>query len=275
MKRCPACRSQYTDDTLQFCLQDGTPLQTVAAESSEGTWQPAPPEEETIVSERSSRPYPPVPTPGNVVPARTKSRTGLLIFASALGTLLLVGILAAGYLISRRAQQNARSGSNINVNVSRTPEPAQSPSPTPSPSPTSNAANANSEASPTPDAAEMSREVTRAIADWQNDTESLDIDNLVDRYTDPVDYYRTPGASREFVRRDKERAFSLYDSVNFDISNIRISPGSTPNTAVAEFDKAWEFDGENHSEGKVRTRLTLSKVEDRWLISGERDLKVY
>ena len=27
MKQCPNCQSQYTDDTVQFCLTDGTPLQ--------------------------------------------------------------------------------------------------------------------------------------------------------------------------------------------------------------------------------------------------------
>src|SRR5215218_7352756 len=26
MKRCPECRRDYTDDTLSFCLEDGTPL---------------------------------------------------------------------------------------------------------------------------------------------------------------------------------------------------------------------------------------------------------
>src|SRR5258708_25851817 len=26
MRICPACKTQYSDDTLQYCLQDGTPL---------------------------------------------------------------------------------------------------------------------------------------------------------------------------------------------------------------------------------------------------------
>ncbi len=26
MKRCPECRRDYYDDTLSFCLEDGTPL---------------------------------------------------------------------------------------------------------------------------------------------------------------------------------------------------------------------------------------------------------
>ena len=35
MKKCPQCKSIYGDDTLSFCLQDGTPLS--AAYDSEAT----------------------------------------------------------------------------------------------------------------------------------------------------------------------------------------------------------------------------------------------
>jgi flagellar basal body-associated protein FliL len=28
VKRCPKCRSTFTDETLNFCLTDGTPLET-------------------------------------------------------------------------------------------------------------------------------------------------------------------------------------------------------------------------------------------------------
>src|SRR5262245_54648085 len=33
MKRCPKCNSQYSDATLSFCLQDGTPLVDVKQSS--------------------------------------------------------------------------------------------------------------------------------------------------------------------------------------------------------------------------------------------------
>lgn len=42
MKRCPTCQSTYTDDSLNFCLQDGTTLLRVEdappARSSDATW---------------------------------------------------------------------------------------------------------------------------------------------------------------------------------------------------------------------------------------------
>ena len=44
MKQCPTCQSQYTDDTLQFCLQDGSPLNFVGNQG----------EQETVVTGRPS-----------------------------------------------------------------------------------------------------------------------------------------------------------------------------------------------------------------------------
>ena len=188
----------------------------------------------------------------------------------------MLAILGAGFWIaSRGRQETARGSTNVNVAISRSPEPAPTPSPTVSPSPASNSANFISNTAPRPDVCTGWQGSTKAVAGRQEDTESLDTDNLAGRYADTVDYYRNPGASRDFVIRDKERAFSMYDTIRFEINNMQITPGKSPDTATAEFDKAWVFDGENHSEGKVRTRLSLRKSGGRWLIDGERDIKVY
>ena len=37
MKRCPTCQRTYSDDTLRFCLEDGTPLVSEASFSSDAT----------------------------------------------------------------------------------------------------------------------------------------------------------------------------------------------------------------------------------------------
>src|SRR5947209_12525261 len=37
MKRCPTCQRNYSDDTLRFCLEDGTPLVSEASFSSDAT----------------------------------------------------------------------------------------------------------------------------------------------------------------------------------------------------------------------------------------------
>jgi len=267
MKQCPACRSQYTDDTLQFCLQDGTPLSHLIADS----------EIDTVVStrdpQRQMRRRPAIEPEVLAAPSRRPQRTGLIVLVTALTTMLLFGIIAAGYFIASRSKRQNTASVNVNVarndtNITNTrPSPTQTVSPTP--------ASANSPAEPSPDPEEVSREITKAIAGWESDTESLDMDALIGRYANTVNYYRNGMASRETVKRDKDRAFAMYDSADIEISNIRITPGKTPDTAIAEFDKAWVFEGESRSEGKVRSRLSLRKSGGRWLINGEQDIRVY
>lgn len=266
MKQCPECKTRYTDDSLQYCLQDGRPLEWIMTE----------PEEQTVVSERH-RPIFPTPThdPAHDRPPR-RSRTGLIVFVSALSTLLVIGLIGAGaWILSRGGRaETARENVNVNSGIPRKSDPTPSATPTASPTPESSAPN-SAAANRTPISAETSREVTREVAGWEEATESLDADNLTARYADKVDYYRTAGANRDFIRRDKERAFSSFDSVNFEISNMKITPGKTGDIAIAEFDKAWEFDGEQRSVGKVRSRLTFKKQDGRWLITSEQDIKIY
>jgi ketosteroid isomerase-like protein len=52
MKRCPTCRRTYADDTLRFCLEDGTPLDTDTLVNSD----------ETLLLDSASRSTEPPPT---------------------------------------------------------------------------------------------------------------------------------------------------------------------------------------------------------------------
>ena len=60
MKRCPTCNRTYTDSTLSFCIEDGTPLTPVNS-----------PDESTVVSPRETAPYQP---PGTYVPPSGPAR---------------------------------------------------------------------------------------------------------------------------------------------------------------------------------------------------------
>jgi hypothetical protein len=97
----------------------------------------------------------------------------------------------------------------------------------------------------------------------------------MNHYADRVDYFRTDGAGRAVIAQDKERAFSQFDTVNFRISNMDINVSDTGDTATAEFDKEWRFEGDHVSEGRVRSQLKFKKIGGRWLITSEKDLKVY
>ena len=90
-----------------------------------------------------------------------------------------------------------------------------------------------------------------------------------------MDYYKRGGANRAFIRADKQRAFSRYDSIDFKLTNISISVDQGGQEATVTLDKEWNFDGEENSSGKVQQLLKMKKSNGQWLITAEKDLKVY
>ncbi|MDQ4121060.1 MAG: energy transducer TonB [Acidobacteriota bacterium] len=136
MKICPSCQTTYSDDSLRFCMKDGTPLgnfQEPAAFASETE------DEATIVApERSPKmvvpldqpepqaPAPPVPPVNQQKPPQTqpqrKSNAGILIALAALGVLALIGIGGFGawlLLSSRGNRTNEITSANSNANFNQ------------------------------------------------------------------------------------------------------------------------------------------------------------
>jgi ketosteroid isomerase-like protein len=114
------------------------------------------------------------------------------------------------------------------------------------------------------------------IDDWEEASENRDTNRNLNNYADTVDYYKAGRVGLGRVRADKQNAFSQYDSINFNISNMKITPDASGDKATAVFDKEWTFEGdEKYSSGKVQQQLTLSKIGGKWKITGEKDLKVY
>lgn len=283
MKICPSCQNRYTDDTLQFCLQDGTLLvraENQASADNAEIFVNSNPRERINFNLRDDLTPQVVP-----LPAQTKeSNSALIILLTALITILLFGGAVAAWLYfqnkndetvkninpsnSNRRATNANLDANTNASIFPLPEDTEKPSPNLKEEPTA----------PPPDFdPEEERDAVKDTIDsWKSLTESRDIAGYMKNYADRVDYYRSSNASREAVRQDKERAFVNYDSIDIDIDNLQITFGPGGNTAIAEFDKKWEFEGEErYSAGKVRQQLQLRKIGDEWRITGERDLRVY
>src|ERR1044071_40818 len=73
MKRCPTCNRTYTDLSLNFCLEDGTPLSsdvpgadpnaTIRYPSARDTAEPPPTEIYRPATQPTPRPAPPPPPP--------------------------------------------------------------------------------------------------------------------------------------------------------------------------------------------------------------------
>lgn len=132
MKICPACQTTYTDDSLRFCMKDGTPLNSFqeppAPETEDEPTVFAPqhspkmvvpldePEPETPAA---APPIAPVNQPKPQAPQR-KSNAGILIALGVLGVLALVGIGGFGawlLLGSRGNRTNEIAAGNSNANL--------------------------------------------------------------------------------------------------------------------------------------------------------------
>ena len=301
MKYCPNCQTSYTDDSLKFCLQDGTPLKESFVTADVPMETVAFDDAETIMTSRQVEsihvPVQQNPPPSQnwqqtapppviaLHPEARKSRTGLAIGLTVLGMLLVFGIAGIGALMYFRDKKtqvavnintvlpvnsrplNANSAGNQTANQNVNADLANiSPSPTATMKP----------ALGPEEAQNVITDVEYVLDDWEESSENLEIDRNLGNYADTVDYYNGGRVGAGKVRADKQRAFEQYDSVNFNISNLKITPDGAGDKATALFDKEWEFEGaEKSSSGKVRQQLAFSKINGKWKITGEKDLKVY
>lgn len=272
MKYCPACQSTYTDDTLQFCLQDGANLVAVSGNPTNANWNV---EAETVV-------MPPAKVTRQVEPE--KSSTATVIIVTVLATLLLFGGgLGAWYLWRNRGAEvvnanvnsvNSNSSNRANKNVVNTNANKGNVNNSPTP-----AANATATATVTPniDIEQIKDEVSDKVQDWAASLESGNLNTHMNNYADRLDYYynsRDVGIAT--VRADKQRAFGQFEDFHVDISNLRVTPDASGEKATAVFDKEWEFEGEeNRNKGKTQSQLQLSKIGGAWRITGEKDIKTY
>ena len=310
MKYCPNCRSSYTDDTLKFCLQDGTPLvdelnsntemptvafgdKTEQFQSNEVTEQFKTNEQtERFTTKKDAnqmRIEMPEPQQNNweqsretqvasFQPPPQKPNTLVAVLATALVMLLLFGAAGIGawfYFSDDKtevAKNTNTQSNNENQQISKDNSNKESPTPT--------ATSKDSTPKPSPTSnfnpEEVKKEISDVIYSWKSASESLNLESHMSNYADTVDYYNKSKVSKNVVRSDRQKAYNKYDDIEINLSNISITPDSTGENATAVFDKQWFFDSEEKtSEGKVRSQLKLSKIGGKWKITGEKDLKVY
>jgi len=132
MKRCPTCNRTYTDSSLNYCLEDGTPLTadappvdpnaTIRYPAARDTSEPPPteiyrPPQPPVVSPRPTTPPPPPPPPAPQwsptpisAPPRKKSNAIWWI----LGALAAVIVISGGLLVMVLVLANLGSNGNTN-----------------------------------------------------------------------------------------------------------------------------------------------------------------
>ena len=315
MKICPQCRTTY-DDSQNFCLNDGTPLASVATEEPR---QVEPLESATVV--QSDEPAtvvhaspttsvsgratdygknaPPVLPPVPTVVVKRKSNIGKIVALTALATVLFVAIAGAGiYLAMRNRNQNV---AQVNVNDNKnTAKPkntnvnsananvalitninANQNANLANTNLNANVANVNALPSPHPvlkpeQAVKVKKEVNDALDGWKTATTDRDLDAHMSFYGENVDYYNGGIVNVNKVRSDRQKAFEAYNNIEVELSNVNVTPDPTGDKATVVLDKSWHFENdEKISDGKVQQRLLMEKLNGRWYITGEKDLKVY
>lgn len=284
MRYCPKCQTTYADETYEFCLQDGTLLvndsdaqssPTVFLDEQQTRVKVNPTEQVQFFPPTQGQNWqssqvtqiPPEQIPPPIQPQPEKSNTAKTVFLTAITMLVLFGgSFGAWYFLGGKSAEVAENKPANNQNkpaATRTPTPKPTESATPTPTPT-----------PKIDADKIKSEVSDTINDWKSSTENGDINSVMSIYADSISFYGSQ-KSKATVRNDKQTAFDKYDSMEINISNLRITPDDSGEKATAVFDKEWTFIGEKTYDGKVQSQFQFTKSGGKWLITSEKDLKIY
>lgn len=308
MKRCPTCSRIYTDDSLNFCLEDGTTLvaeppsqymldPTISVETVERRRSDPPPTEilPPPTEQITQRPEPRLTNPAG--PARPtvlhspelppqsasvtqqppRRNTAVIVGLTVVATILLISLGSLGAWFFMRGKNDtqsntARTGNNQNAGPTSQSNNRGAQ--------TNSSANSNAASNPTPalkvNEAAVRQEITDLLNGWTAATRARDLNAFMSYYADTLDvYYNNAGVSAGSVQADRRRAFNMYSTIDVRLSNIKITPEATGQKATATFDKYWNFEGEKFSSGSVQQRLWFAKIDNHWRITGEKDLQVY
>ena len=132
MKRCPTCDRTYTDQSLSFCIEDGTPLVQAApsfdpeatmvvpsAKKSRGDEGPASPAgKEGVANDWKAPVYQP---PGQFAPPVAKRRRAWpwVLGIVALLLIAVAGIGIAAVIVIPNIMRSAQNAENVNTNSGR------------------------------------------------------------------------------------------------------------------------------------------------------------
>src|SRR5258706_16409867 len=127
MKRCPKCNRKYKDDTLKFCLEDGTALSVAARDSDPPATEILPRVQPTVKSSAGST-IPSYRNAGDFRPSQSEARaTNPVLTAGVVAIVLLLVALVgiAAYFVFKQTADNSAK-----TNPSSSPTATQGTSPT-------------------------------------------------------------------------------------------------------------------------------------------------
>lgn len=316
MKSCPTCQRIYTDDTLSYCLEDGTRLvpgsdadlgRTLVLGDTDAPHDPPPteilpPSLAPTIGAQQKHPTPtvrqrvrateqdqPEPHALGIASVPQRKNTTSVVALTVAATILLLGLGGLGTWLLLRDKDGGETGRTGNISNSSTPtgnttpgsnnnqRPEMSPSPTPQQTPTPlTTPSATPQPTPGVDTATARKEVISALNRWTETMRSANLDAHMANYASTLHtYYLQSNYSAERVRANVAKAFAKYDTFDVRLSNMTIEVDPSGQRAVATFDKTFTFSGATTYKGSGLNRFWLEKINGRWLITGEKDLKTY
>ena len=120
-------------------------------------------------------------------------------------------------------------------------------------------------------------EVENALNDWLSALTSKDLDTRMSFYADRLStYYTKKNVPASAVRTENATVLNRYSDLDMEISNLDMAVDEKTGEVTTTFDKTFNFQNEERNfEGSVRSEFKWKKVDGRWKIVSERDLKVY
>lgn len=313
MKRCPTCQTLYTDDSLSYCLQDGSKLAVVSdsAASVEATWQissadtrgrgEAPPTEILRPEDMPTARIEGAPSTREQQRARATAVSGTehrqanesasqvtvaappprgnatVIALSVIVGMLLITVAGLIWMMTRdkvqTEQQTRVATQNTNQSQTRTTNTTQTPAANSGATP---AANTTPQASPA-DLVTARKEVQAALSAWAETVRGRNLEEHMRYYAETLDfYYNATNVSRERVRVDRSAAFTNYTSLDMQVANVKIEVAASGTRATVTFDKTFDFrNEEKRYNGSGLNLFLFIKDGGRWRIAGEKELKLY
>jgi ketosteroid isomerase-like protein len=281
MKYCPSCLNQYTDLTLKFCLQDGTPLSAMPERK-----------QSTIDTVAFSRPLtaasflpntsdfrveqpPQNRTQQNIRPETVKQakRSNRALIALAVivpvFTLSAAGVASGWYLLKDRlaAMVERQEQQQSDGQISTDPIPLASVIPE----------TVKTNDPPTSSDIEMVKtEIADLVERWKDLTEGHNAEKLSQMYGEKVDYLGEAGTANSEIRATLQKTFDEFNDIDMVITNVTIAVDAEGTAATALFDNEWDYEASPKlTSGKAHTKLHFQRAGSEWKIVSERQLKIY
>jgi hypothetical protein len=260
MKVCPKCHSSFTDETLSFCLTDGSPL--VHTESNADFLSTEFPDADTVFDREPTLAGSFAnPTTSHFAAQQTqilegKRKSSKTLLYTALALLI---VAAAGTGSWWYFRDNIREIYNPPKQVIASSEAKKITSPL------------------TPEqTAQIKKEIEDFLGSWKNSIEKRDINDQMRHYAKTLEiFYRDSGKDQNSVRAERLKAIERYDALNLYLTKIEVTPESDRFARVV-FDKNWVFRGKDRfSSGAVQQEMGLVKSDGKWYIVIEKDLQIY